>query len=287
MFTFNNLRVYQKKGFEKLAAQLLQFTHDLDAWFKNGCQAKSLLLLHKYPSKKTSIYKISQYLNLPIVNKPHPTNLIGIYFSDETFSPPLSINYNSITIKILNQNCLDISKKKVDEIHQEIFGYCTIIDPLHYHGIGIVKSDENARHDGTEILFPITEKEPKKIYQLIIDNQVENLYLDYRVCVINNEIPIFYKKFKTKENRYTNEVKSAVIGNAKEIPSEVREKILLFTQKMECDFCELDVLKDNLTNRWFIIDLNKTPYGPPAPLQPEEKKKAIQILSDSFKRNFL
>jgi hypothetical protein len=287
MFIFNHLRVYQKKGFEKFMALSLHCLQDLDAWIRNGCQSKSLLLLPVYPSKKTSIYKIAQYLHLPILNRPHRSNVLGIYFSDETNSKPLLNDYNYITIKILNKNCLDIGKKKVDLIHQKIFGYNTTIDPFTHNGWGIIKSDENAKHDGEEILFPIAQINDEKIYQMIIDNQVENLYLDYRVCVINREIPIFYKKYKSKEKRYTNDVQLAKIGEPHELPENIREKIISFTQEMQCDFCELDVLKDNQTGRWFIIDLNKTPYGPPAPLNSKDKTKAIKILSESFKRNFL
>jgi hypothetical protein len=49
----------------------------------------------------------------------------------------------------------------------------------------------------------------------------------------------------------------------------------------------LDVLFDNDSQKWFIIDVNKTPYGPPASLSRVEKEKAVNILSDGFKRKFL
>jgi hypothetical protein len=287
MLVFNRLRVFQKKGFEKFVAQSFHFFQDLDAWIRNGCQSKSLLLLPKYPSKKTSIYKIAKNLHLSILNHPHPSNVLGIYFSDETNSNPMSLDYNYPIIKILNKDCLDISKKKVDAVHQKVFGYNTIIDPFTYDGRAIIKSDDNAKHDGVEILFPIEQIAQDKIYQMIIDNQVGDLYLDYRVCVINREIPIFYKKYKSKEKRYTNDVLFATVGEYHELPENVREKIILFAQEMHCEFCELDVLKDNKSNRWFIIDLNKTPYGPPAPLNEKDKKKSIQILSECFKKNFL
>jgi hypothetical protein len=56
---------------------------------------------------------------------------------------------------------------------------------------------------------------------------------------------------------------------------------------MQCDFCELDVLKDNQSGKWYIIDLNKTPYGPPASLSKKDKNKAVEILSNGFAINFL
>jgi hypothetical protein len=71
------------------------------------------------------------------------------------------------------------------------------------------------------------------------------------------------------------------------IPNQIQKKIIDFCTKIQCNFCELDVLFDNDSQKWFIIDVNKTPYGPPASLSRVEKEKAVNILSDGFKRKFL
>jgi hypothetical protein len=283
MLINNRLRLFQKKGFEKFITKLLFTFIDLDAYLRNGCQHKTILVTPSYPSKKTTIYKISRNLKIPIVNLPSPSNVLSMVFSDQTF---LESNEKS-GIFTINENCLDISKKKVDSIHQKIFNYNTQIDPITFKGKGVIKSDTNAVHDGTIIQFPITKKDSNKIYQIVIDNEENNLYLDYRVCVVNKEIPIIYQKYKTLEKRFTNDVLYAKIGALDCIPQNIKDKIIKFTQEMQCEFCELDVLKDNQTGNWFIIDLNKTPYGPPAVLSKKDKKKAVQILSNSFYNNFI
>ena len=71
------------------------------------------------------------------------------------------------------------------------------------------------------------------------------------------------------------------------IPSEIKNKIVLFCNEIQCDFCELDVLFDQDSQKWFVIDVNKTPYGPPASLTALDKEKAVTQLSNGFQRNFL
>lgn len=282
MLIFNKLRVIKKPNVEKFFQKINLFFLDIDDYLRNGCRTKTAFVFPHFPSKKTTLYKILRKNRIPIVNDSHPSNIIKVKFTDATFD-----NINSSYIFDINQDASDISKHKVDEIHQSIFGYCTTIDPQQFHGQGVVKSIFNARHDGVETLFPIKFRENDKIYQIVIDNFDGKWFVDHRVCVIGHEIALIYWKYKTRENRFTNEVTQASIAPIDCIPESIKNKIILFTQKMNCNFCELDVLKDNNNKNWYIIDVNKTPYGPPAALSEREKKKAIQILSQSFSNHFI
>ena len=51
---------------------------------------------------------------------------------------------------------------------------------------------------------------------------------------------------------------------------------------MEVDFCEFDVLRHKGNQKIYIIDVNKTPYGPPEPLNRKDKVIALKKLSDAF-----
>jgi hypothetical protein len=46
------------------------------------------------------------------------------------------------------------------------------------------------------------------------------------------------------------------------------------------------VLRDNHSKLIYIIDVNKTPYGPPNGLSSEETKKAVDLLTKSFVKAF-
>jgi hypothetical protein len=247
---------------------------------KNG----TFWIYPQFPSRKSTIYQISRRLQFNLVTSTFKNTTNGINFHDSTFQESVQF---PIGINIINKNIYDISKQKVDLMHLDVFSYNTFVDPTKYTGRCVVKSNENAVHDGVEIQCPIVTKDESKVYQIVIDNQEGSLFVDFRVCVMKSDIVIIYKKYKIPELRFTNDTCQASIEDLFVIPDSVKNMILLFCQKMQCDFCELDVLKDNQTGKWYIIDLNKTPYGPPASLSKKDKKKAVEILSNGFAINFL
>ncbi|MCC7203584.1 MAG: hypothetical protein IT441_00760, partial [Phycisphaeraceae bacterium] len=59
---------------------------------------------------------------------------------------------------------------------------------------------------------------------------------------------------------------------------------LQFARAMKAEFCEFDVLRHS-DGRIFIIDVNKTPYGPPAGLP--EAREAVARLARAFQQAFL
>jgi hypothetical protein len=239
-----------------------------------------------FPSKRTTIFKIADALNFRITNQIVKNPDLVIYFEDITHGSSSALSANYPNQLIINKNCIDISKKNVDQIHLEIFGYNTTIDPKTYSGVAVEKSDENALHDGRKVNCPINEPRESAIYQLLIDNDFDEQHVvDYRVPVIQFQIPLVYKKFKKKEVRFTNEVSFSELHDPLSIFStEELTKIGEFAKTMAAEFCELDVLRHS-DGRIFVIDVNKTPYGPPAGLK--ENKKAVELLTAAFQRSFL
>lgn len=239
------------------------------------------------PGKRTTLYKITKRLGYRLTNKPVKKAALIIQFDDLTFSTT-KLPKELAGKKMLNESCLDISKQKVDKIHQDIFGYNTIVNPLIYQGIAVMKSDENARHDGKKIECPVSKIEDGVIYQILIDNESDDRYVvDYRVPVMKGFIPLVYCKYKTHEVRFTNEVHHATVLEPNEfLSAEEQTKIVRFCEAMGADFCELDVLRHKGDGRIYIVDLNKTPFGPPAGLSDLEKQRSVEILAEGF-RSFL
>ncbi len=282
----NYRRLYSKKvpKFDLLTKEIIQFLRDFKFWIQNGFKSKTIWIGPIMPSKKSTIYKIATKNLLSIRQSKSDKDAIQIWFDDQTKT---DIASNKNQSKILNSQCSDISKKNVEKIQKEIFGYGMEVDPKTHQGKCVIKSDENAVHDGRIVQCPISNFEQSKVYQIIINNEENQSYFDYRVAVMADEIIIIYKKYKTLEKRFTNDTYHATICDEKMIPNQIQKKIIDFCNKIQCDFCELDVLFDNDSQKWFVIDVNKTPYGPPASLSRLEKEKAVNILSDGFKRKFL
>ncbi len=273
--------------FEVLGKDLKFYIKDLIKRFKNNGRLPVIVTYPDFPSKRTTIFKIADQLNFRITNKLVADARVFLFFEDQTHSV-LPTTFASLSNRILNDKVLDISKKKVDHVHLEVFGYNTIIDPTTFKGKAVRKSDKNALHDGEVIDCPIESSDPNSVYQIVIDNSFDAHHVvDFRVPVIAGEIPLCYKKFKEYKVRFTNDVSSSTLHSPKEIFSDT-ELIMIsdFANKFELDFGELDVLRHS-DGKIYIIDVNKTPYGPPFGLALEDKEKAVSMLTASFKKNFL
>ena len=240
------------------------------------------VLVHPdWPSKRASIMAYAEALGWAVTNRPNTPDLfdggtvLKLAFDDRTEKRQAQPGF-------WNGHCLDISKSTLDRHHHEVFGYGLNVDPTTHNGPMLEKSEGNAVHDGREIQGPLSpdQLQPSKIYQRIIDNRTENdLFEDLRVVVILGEVPLVYRKRKTGEVRYTNETAEVDLAESpKTMLSDTEmEQIASLSAKMCADFAELDVLRDRQDGRIYCVDLNPTPYGPPAGLSAEDSEKAMAV----------
>lgn len=164
----------------------------------------------------------------------------------------------------INGRCLDISKKRVQDVFYDVFGYELAVDPLTYEGNMVVKSDRNATHDGKVVVGPLAGAEDNKVYEKLIDNtSAAGTVVDLRACVIGKEIPFVYVKQRPVNQRFSNYNSRIYWSAVEQIFSESeRELILRFTESMHLDIGELDVLRDRADGRIYIVDVAKTPHSP-------------------------
>jgi len=261
---------------------------DATSWFKNGFQLPVMVVYPDYPSKKTTIYKICRSLGFRITNKRLKRAQLVLWFHDTTHASSELLVQSYPQKNVINKRCTDISKKHVDHIHQNVLGYSTIIDPTKHEGFAVAKSDINALHDGEIIRCPLSSPSEKAIYQIVIDNKTNgDEYVDFRVPVIGGSIPLVYKKYKKEEVRFTNQVhRSELYTPEKVFSHEEMQLIREMAVQMGADFCEVDILRDNASQRIYIIDVNKTPDGPPTGLNKRESKEAVRLLTTTFKKAF-
>lgn len=245
---------------------------------KHG-QPQFVLVHPDWPSKRASIMAYADALGWAVTNrKETPARFKGavriqLAFDDRT-------EKRQAQPGMWNGQCLDISKSTLDRHHRDVFGYGLAVDPTAHAGPMLEKSEGNAVHDGREIQGPIDpiKVQPGKVYQRILDNRTDQgLYEDLRVVVIDGQLPVVYRKRKSQDVRYTNE--TAEVDLAKSPESVLSEaeiaQILAISARMCAEFAELDVLRDRQDGRIHCVDLNPTPYGPPAGLPEPEKSRAL------------
>lgn len=253
-------------------------------FIQNGGKLPVWVAAPTYPSKKTTLSKIAKKNKVRLTNKFVANPDVIIYFENATYGSASNLRRKYPKARIINANCPDISKERVHAVHLEALGYSMNLNPKTYIGVAVEKSDENAVHDGQEVMCPVAFPKTDAVYQKVLDNiNEEGEYVDIRVPVISGKIPLVYLKFKTKTNRFTNKAHRATLHQPEELFSkEEISQIEKYAEVMKVDFCEFDVLRHRGNNKIYIIDVNKTPYGPPEPLNKADKSIAIEKLSEAF-----
>lgn len=189
----------------------------------------------------------------------------------------------------INYNCLDISKNTVSKAYEEVFNTSLLINPTEYTGLCVQKSDENAIHDGKILSCPVRNIDINYVYQRVVNNLVTfDLVEDIRVPIIGNSIPFVYRKLRHVDARFSNVNLSTELLKVDEVLTPLQiEKILLISNLLSLDFGEMDVLIDRDTTLPFVVDVNKTPSGPPNGLSKESHHLAIKLLAEEFKKTFI
>ena len=243
-----------------------------------------ILFYPQQPSEYTTIYKLIKLLNYEMVNNPQQMHDVAIYWEDTTFRKKHKIINDS---KIINADCNDISKKKVEQIFKNVFKYSTLIDPTIYKGKCVKKSNLNAKHDGQIINCPIESPESDSVYQKLINNEnIDWGIYDIRVPIINQAIPFVLIKCKAKIKRFkdcfiTSFIQEThVIFNNREL-----DNIIKFCKELGLEYGEIDILRDSNDKNIYIIDANNTPWWCPSITQ-TESNYALSRLASTFEKEF-
>lgn len=285
---FNNYKATMVVS-EKITKDFLHFCFSISNLFKSGLKAQSILVYPEYPSRNSTIYKIGYALGYNVTNKISKRNKVTVYWENKTLRTEQNSLQQLDNQCIINNKSIDISKKYVDQVHQSVFGYSTIVNPKEHKGKMVQKSDVNAKHDGELINGPISNLKKDAIYQILVDNAVaDDMIMDIRVPYIGEVTPFVYLKYRPIDERFKNTTVKTERRKTKDVlSSEEIDLIASFCKESDLDFGELDVLRDKISGKIYIVDVNNTPFGPPANISKEEAKAAIKELANTFKKNFL
>jgi hypothetical protein len=240
------------------------FSHAFDSLRLLSAPKKTISFYPEVPGLRAVIFDLCAFLKYKVVQGPCPEADCEMLFDDSTFSKLADFaDAFKDPASVINGECSDISKVNVQHCFRKAFGYPLGINPATYRGPILKKSNKNYTHDGKIIQGPInpSEQDNQYVYQKAIDNRTaDGYYLDFRVPVCGRKIPLVYKKYRPPEKRFT-DVSHSEIAEPDEIFTQTElNQILTFTEHLNMDFGELDVLRDNHDDKIYIVDANKTPY---------------------------
>jgi hypothetical protein len=209
-----------------------------------------------------------------------------VWFENQNSVGGLKKINNSDGKKVINRSADSISKEKVGNIFHKVFGYRINISPTNYGGKIVAKPNTNGAHTGEVLVGPLSESETEEgiVYQKEIKNEDgEGQVEDLRVPVFGNDLPFVYSKKRPIKKRFSNRNTRVDIKPTYRIFSkDETSNIIEFSNKMGLDFGEIDVLRDQRDGRIYIVDVNNTPWGPPNGLATPQRRRALELLRNSF-----
>lgn len=245
---------------------------------------KSILFYPDLPHPRTIIGKLCDSLSIEVTNIRKTEHTVCFKWRDHTAHTFTEVERGSLGgLKIFNEKCVDISKRRIHEVHEGVMGYPLEVDPRAWRGPMVVKSNRNAAHDGSVVEGPIDVPCADKVYSRVIDNVEGSEVVDFRAVVIGGTLELVYVKRRPRETRFSNRNSSVSFCSPEVLFSkEELIKILAFAEALGLDCGELDVLRDKESRLLYIVDAANTPYGPPNGLPQTDQEKVLGLLSTAF-----
>lgn len=237
-----------------------------------------------YPDKPVNAYTIfliCEKLEYKIVLDPKQSYDIAMAWHDTTFR---NIRYLENLHDVINKDCNDISKVKVDEIFTNVFGYSSFVNPQTFEGEYVKKNNFNGLRDA-KILTQPEFPEDGFVYQKLINSELDDLLIeDLRVFIIKGKVVLLQRKTRFTDRRFGTSSVSAVNADyKKEFSNAEITKIELFCKQLGMDYGELDLLREKTDRKLYIIDANNTPIGFTRKLSEADCVKSLDILSEAFR----
>lgn len=204
----------------------------------------------------------------------------AFYFEDLTQAmPPVPRHARAFNFAVG-----DVSKTRVARVMEDAFGYPLAVDPATHVGEAVEKGEGNGLHDGRLVHCP-TPPIAGKAYQRVIKTEgADGWAYDLRtVCVRRKPVVVFLKK-KPATARFSIQNTSVVVRMPDEIFSAAEiAQLEHFCETMQLDWGGLDVLRETISGRLYVVDVNKTDTGPAVVLSWRDRAKATALMSNALR----
>ncbi len=255
-----------------------------------GARPATLLCYPEVPRTYHTLYKLAHRLGWKMTNNPRAKADLYMHFEDITErEEPALLKKMREKHHVINAKCHDISKTRVNDVFESVFGYELSVDPRTYEGECVRKSDTNAVHDGKIIRCPV-EPEEGYVYQKLINTTCDGgRVTDLRLPIFNDSIPFILKRYKNSTDLFDITIGAEFAETKDVLTDDERSKVLTFCRRMGLDYGEMDALRDCDDGRLYIVDVNNTPAGPIGPLYQDEAglDRWYTELCDALQREFL
>jgi hypothetical protein len=254
-------------------------THRHNVAIRRGHPTTSALCFYpQRPDNGYAIFRVAADLGLRIVRSRRGRGLLTVAWHDATFVKPEAVA--SLPTPTMNALCLDISKSTVDRLWRGVSGRGLSLDPLTTSGPMVVKSEENAMHDGRIIWGPIRQREPGIVYQRLVDNRQGDHFACLRPVILGGRIVLTYHKSSPLDDRFSSVPPRTRLADPDVFSHNETDAILELAARIGLDYGEMDVLRD-ADGAIYVVDVNKTPTWP-RNMDEAERKDADRRMAAAF-----
>jgi len=218
---------------------------------------------------------------------------VALLWENKTeIEPPSVIEQlrRSGAVRVINGRCLDIRKSHVARVFGDTFGYSMELDPTRHRGRCVSKPEINALHEGLIVETPIENPDPGRVYHRLINNVVDqDQILDLRTHIEDGVVRLVVRKYRRVDLRFRGapNLRAELSDPQTEFKAGELTAIAEFCRRIGIDHGTLDILRDADDGRIYIVDANKTPWGPAVALAPREHRTACRVLARAFEEAYL
>jgi hypothetical protein len=195
--------------------------------------------------------------------------------------------YAEVAPTWINGRCRDISKRKVEQVFADVFGYPLAVDPLTYQGICLRKSNRNYVKNVTMVQcpIPVAERNEELVYERVVDSRVPGLgTIELPAYVVEGEVVstlnVIRPDWISAGTYVDGALDTAVVYPTSIYSEQELAQIARFCAAMGLDYGKLDIIRDNADQRIYILDANTTPgFGP---RHPRPKQFLVHQLAQAF-----
>jgi hypothetical protein len=220
------------------------------------------------------VWSALAWAGLRIASSPETADAV-FAFEDATWSGACLAG----ALPALNSRCADVSKSRVAEVFEAVFGYPLALDPQAWSGPAVEKGEVNGAHDGRVVACPAPRLSGRH-YQRLVDTSDGAFTYDLRTsCVGGRPVAVWIKR-KPQDARFSIHNLSVELRAPQDVFSTPElAQIERFLDAMGVDWAGLDILRDRVDGRIYIVDVNKTDVGPIIALPFADKIRSTALLA--------
>lgn len=242
--------------------ELVFFLRFAFLYVANGFRVRTVLFYPEFPIFKTQINRVLLGTRYNITNNPNLAFDLAIAWEDNTRRPRYPFfEQLGPDRTVVNRDCVDISKRRVEEASLAVFGYGLFVDPTRHRGPCVCKHDDNGRHDKTVILqCPTASADPECVYQRLVETRFDEHHVyDMRLQICADRITGVLLRYRPVNSPFHGDVRVVSRAPDQVLSGPETDRVLALARQMGLDYGDIDAIRDGDDGRLYVVDVNNTP----------------------------